>query len=66
MQRTAVLEDSQSASKAAITKRRNLERLKASSNINPAKVDDAISEMQEVSLYKDHRTGHSKLICNSW
>ncbi|XAO22443.1 hypothetical protein I312_101214 [Cryptococcus bacillisporus CA1280] len=47
LQRTAVLEDSQSASKAAITKRRNLERLKASSNINPAKVDDAISEMQE-------------------
>ncbi|OXG96290.1 vacuolar protein sorting-associated protein vps17 [Cryptococcus neoformans A2-102-5] len=47
VQRTAVLEDSQSASKAAITKRRNLERLKASSNINPAKVDDAISEMQE-------------------
>ncbi|KGB75569.3 vacuolar protein sorting-associated protein vps17 [Cryptococcus deuterogattii R265] len=47
LQRTAVLEDSQSASKAAITKRRNLERLKGSSNINPAKVDDAISEMQE-------------------
>lgn len=65
MQRTAVLEDSQSASKAAITKRRNLERLKASSNINPAKVDDAISEMQEVRRYEDYHTGHSKLICST-
>jgi hypothetical protein len=48
-QRTQILEDSQAASKAAITKRRNVERLKGSSSINPSKVDDAISEMDEVS-----------------
>ncbi|WVQ82794.1 hypothetical protein IAT38_004926 [Cryptococcus sp. DSM 104549] len=47
LQRTQVLEDSQSATKTAINKRRNVERLKSSSSINPAKVDDAISEMQE-------------------
>ena len=49
-QRTQLLEDSHAASKAAITKRRNVERLKGSSNINPAKVDDAIGEMDEVSF----------------
>jgi hypothetical protein len=49
LHRTQILEDSQSATKAAINKRRNVERLKGSSNINPGKVDDAISEMEEVS-----------------
>lgn len=48
-QRTQLLEDSQTATKSAITKRRNVERLKGSSNINPGKVDDAISEMDDVS-----------------
>ncbi|OCF34917.1 hypothetical protein I316_03464 [Kwoniella heveanensis BCC8398] len=47
VQRTTLLEDSQTATKAAINKRRNLERLKGSSKIDPARVDDAIHEMQE-------------------
>ena len=49
IQRTQLLEDSQTASKTAITKRRNVERLKGSSNINPAKVDDAIAEMEDAN-----------------
>ena len=48
LQRTQMLEDSQTAAKAAITKRRNVERLRGSSSINPLKVDDAIAEMEEV------------------
>nr|XP_031862031.1 uncharacterized protein CI109_002444 [Kwoniella shandongensis]KAA5529103.1 hypothetical protein CI109_002444 [Kwoniella shandongensis] len=48
-QRTQLLEDSQTATKAAINKRRNVERLKGSSSINQAKVDDALSEMQEAN-----------------
>lgn len=51
LQRTQILEDSQTASKSAINKRRNVERLKESSNINPGKVDDAINEMDEVSFF---------------
>ena len=47
-QRTQILEDSQTASKNAINKRRHVERLKGSSSINTSKVDDAISEMDEV------------------
>ncbi|KAK4685149.1 hypothetical protein P7C73_g5007, partial [Tremellales sp. Uapishka_1] len=46
-QRTQILEDSQNSTKSAITKRRNAERLKGSSNVNPSKVDDAISDMLE-------------------
>lgn len=49
IQRSQLLEDSQTASKTAITKRRNVERLKGSSNINPAKVDDAIAEMDDAN-----------------
>ena len=48
-QRTHVLEEAQAASKAAINKRRVVERMKGSSNINPAKVDDALEDMREVS-----------------
>lgn len=48
-QRTQILEDSQNATKNAINKRRNVERMKGSSNINPAKVDDALHEMEDVS-----------------
>lgn len=48
-QRTQLLEDSQTATKSAITKRRNVERLKASSSISSIKVDDAISEMDEAN-----------------
>lgn len=50
LQRTQILEDAQGATKSAITKRRNVERLKGSSSINPIKVDDAIGEMREVNL----------------
>ncbi|RXK38440.1 hypothetical protein M231_04349 [Tremella mesenterica] len=56
IQRTAILEDSQSAVKAAINKRRNVERLKGSSNINPIKVDDAISEMEEANALESQLT----------
>ncbi|TYJ57427.1 hypothetical protein B9479_001743 [Cryptococcus floricola] len=52
-QRTLVLEDAQAATKSAINKRRALERLKGSSNINQNKVDDAISEMQEADALED-------------
>jgi hypothetical protein len=49
-QRTHVLEEAQAASKAAINKRRVVERMKGSSNINPSKVDDALDDMRDVSL----------------
>jgi hypothetical protein len=48
-QRTSVLEEYQQAVKTTISKRRNIERLKASSNIRPEKVDEALEEMEEVS-----------------
>ena len=50
LHRTQILEDSQSAAKAAINKRRQVERLRGSSNISPLRVDDAIAEMEEVSV----------------
>lgn len=49
-QRTAVLEEYQSAVKSAISKRRHIERLKASANIRPEKVDEALEDMEEVCL----------------
>lgn len=53
-QRTAVLEDYQAAVKMTISKRRNLERLKASSNIRSERVDEALAEMEEViSMYNE-------------
>jgi hypothetical protein len=48
-QRTSVLEEYQQAVKTAISKRRNIERLRASSNIRPEKVDEALEEMEEVT-----------------
>ncbi|KAL1407271.1 Vacuolar protein sorting-associated protein 17 [Vanrija albida] len=57
-QRTQILEDSQSATKVAINKRRNVERLKGSSSINPAKVDDAIAEMEEANALDNRLTSH--------
>ncbi|KAI0068590.1 hypothetical protein BV25DRAFT_1866569 [Artomyces pyxidatus] len=51
-QRTAVLEEYHSAVKAAISKRRHIERLKASSNIRPEKVDEALEEMEEANKYE--------------
>lgn len=47
-QRTSVLEEYQAAVKSSISKRRYIERLKASSNINPAKVDEALEDLEEV------------------
>jgi hypothetical protein len=51
LHRIQVLEDAQNASKTAINKRRTVERLKGSSNISTQKVDDAIAEMQDVSVW---------------
>jgi len=45
--RTGVLEEYQAAVKATISKRRHIERLKASSNIRPEKVDEALADMAE-------------------
>ncbi|WWC57566.1 uncharacterized protein I303_100098 [Kwoniella dejecticola CBS 10117] len=49
VQRTTLLEDSQTATKSAINKRRNVERMKGSSKIDPVKVDDALHEMGEAN-----------------
>lgn len=48
--RTAVLEEYQTAVKTTISKRRNIERLKASSNIRPDRVDEALEDMEEVII----------------
>ncbi|QRW16356.1 vacuolar protein sorting-associated protein 5 [Rhizoctonia solani] len=48
-QRTQVLEDYQSAVKATIAKRRQIERLKQSSNIRPEKVDEALEDLEEAN-----------------
>jgi predicted metal-dependent peptidase len=47
-QRTTVLEEYQAAVKTAISKRRGIERLKASSNIRPERVDEALEDLEEV------------------
>ena len=49
LMRTGVLEEYQAAMKTTISKRRQIERLKASSNIRPERVDDAIEDMEEVN-----------------
>jgi len=51
-QRTAVLEEYQAAVKSAISKRRHIERLKASSNIRPEKVDEALEDLEEANKYE--------------
>lgn len=48
LMRTGVLEEYQAAVKTTISKRRNIERLKASSNIRPERVDEALGDMEEV------------------
>ncbi|KAL1660131.1 Vps5 C terminal like-domain-containing protein [Schizophyllum commune] len=50
--RTGVLEEYQAAVKTTISKRRQIERLKASSNIRPDKVDDALEDMEEANKYE--------------
>ncbi|KAG8965469.1 Vacuolar protein sorting-associated protein 17 [Tulasnella sp. 419] len=47
-QRSLVLEEYQTAVKTSIAKRRNIERLKASSNIRPERVDEALEDLEEV------------------
>ncbi|KAI0796965.1 Vps5 C terminal like-domain-containing protein [Abortiporus biennis] len=51
-QRTAVLEEYQAAVKMTISKRRNIERLRASSNIRPEKVDEALQDLDEADKYE--------------
>ncbi|KAF5363727.1 hypothetical protein D9756_000747 [Leucocoprinus leucothites] len=50
--RTGVLEEYQAAVKTTISKRRHIERLKASSNIRPEKVDEALVDMEEANRYE--------------
>jgi hypothetical protein len=50
MQRTAVLEEHQAATKTTIAKRRQIERLKSSNNIRPDRVDEALEELDEVRI----------------
>jgi hypothetical protein len=49
-QRTAVLEEYQVAVKSTISKRRHIERLKASTNIRADRVNEALEDMEEVSI----------------
>jgi hypothetical protein len=51
LQRASVLEEYQAAVRATISKRRNMERLKASGSIRPERVDEALEEMEEVNNY---------------
>lgn len=50
LQRASVLEEYQAAVKATISKRRTIERLKASSSIRPERVDEALEELEEVMI----------------
>ncbi|KAJ7682544.1 Vps5 C terminal like-domain-containing protein [Mycena polygramma] len=50
--RTGVLEEYQAAVKTTISKRRQIERLKASSNIKPDRVDEALEDMEEANKYE--------------
>ncbi|KAI0700564.1 Vps5 C terminal like-domain-containing protein [Cytidiella melzeri] len=51
-QRTAVLEEYQAAAKTTISKRRNIERLKASRNIGKERVDEALEDLNEADRYE--------------
>jgi hypothetical protein len=63
-QRTAVLEEYQAAVKSAISKRRHIERLKASANIRPEKVDEALEDLEEVILLFSSYLDVNQLIAN--
>ncbi|KAJ7639072.1 Vps5 C terminal like-domain-containing protein [Roridomyces roridus] len=52
LMRTGVLEEYQAAVKTTISKRRQIERLKASSNIRPERVDEALEDMEEANKYE--------------
>lgn len=60
-QRTQILEDSQNATKSAINKRRAVERMKGSSSINPAKVDEALREMEDVSRRPSNKLSDKRI-----
>lgn len=62
MQRSSVLEEYQAAVKMTISKRRNIERLRASSNIRPEKVDEALEEMEEVRFHSNYCTDHMLIL----
>lgn len=51
LHRAGVLEEYQAAVRATISKRRNIERLKGSSNIRPERVDEALEELEEVTVF---------------
>jgi len=46
-----VLEEHQAAVKNAISKRRQIERLKASNNIRADRVDEALEDLEEVRYH---------------
>ncbi|KIY69724.1 vacuolar protein sorting-associated protein vps17 [Cylindrobasidium torrendii FP15055 ss-10] len=50
--RTGVLEEYQAAVKTTISKRRQIERLKASSSIRAERVDEALEEIEEANRYE--------------
>jgi len=52
-QRSLALEEHQAAVKTTISKRRQIERLKASSNIRPEKVDEAVEELKEAAQIEE-------------
>lgn len=51
-QRTGVLDEYQAAVKTTISKRRQIERLKASSNIQAHRVDEALEDLEEAHKYE--------------
>ena len=63
-QRTSVLEEYQAAVKSAISKRRHIERLKASANIRPEKVDEALEDLEEVRYSHIHDCMNSQRVVN--
>ncbi|KAG6910946.1 hypothetical protein DXG01_006000 [Tephrocybe rancida] len=52
LMRTGVLEEYQQAVKTTISKRRQIERLKASSNIRSDRVDEALEDIEEANKYE--------------
>ncbi|EJD53953.1 hypothetical protein AURDEDRAFT_52534, partial [Auricularia subglabra TFB-10046 SS5] len=56
LQRAGVLEEHQAAVKNTIAKRRQIERLKASSNIRPDRVDEALEDLEEAAKYEQMMT----------
>ncbi|KDQ08900.1 hypothetical protein BOTBODRAFT_191510 [Botryobasidium botryosum FD-172 SS1] len=54
LQRVQVLEEYQTAVKNTITKRRQIERLKASTSIRPDKVDEALEDLEEAGKTETH------------